>query len=269
MNDDMQQDQRRTKLIAAWERHGTLSGDERNELLALLDASDPADRGLARLIRRDLSDPTVDEVAEPNDRTEAAEARVDAIMERVHREAAGAHQQYEQSSETGPRVGRSRILRPAAWSHTGSFGRTLQSIGAAAAGLALLIGALVLAVSSLGSVESAEDGNAETVANVGDIASTDTDDESADSPSVVVRFELVAPEAGSVSLVGDFNDWDDERHMLRDRDQDGVWEIEVPLQRGNVYTYNFLINGNEWIPDPSAVNHIEDLFGGEKSVLNL
>jgi hypothetical protein len=86
---------------------------------------------------------------------------------------------------------------------------------------------------------------------------------------VVVQFQLAAPGADSVTLVGDFSDWEADRYRLRDEDDDGVWEITVPLRSGQVYTYNFLINGETWVTDPDSLTTVDDGFGGEKSVLNL
>src|SRR5579863_4480162 len=42
-----------------------------------------------------------------------------------------------------------------------------------------------------------------------------------------VRFAVWAPNAEVVSVVGDFNDWDERRHPLRAR-TGGVWEIFLP-----------------------------------------
>lgn len=86
---------------------------------------------------------------------------------------------------------------------------------------------------------------------------------------VVVQFQLAAPAAESVTLVGDFSDWEADRYRLRDEDGDGVWEITVPLRSGQVYTYNFLIDGETWVTDPDSLTTVDDGFGGEKSVLNL
>lgn len=90
-----------------------------------------------------------------------------------------------------------------------------------------------------------------------------------DSARVIVQFQLSAPEAESVALVGDFNEWEPDAYELKDPDGDGVWEIEVELEQNRVYTYNFLINETEWISDPSSKARVQDSFGGEKSVLNL
>lgn len=92
---------------------------------------------------------------------------------------------------------------------------------------------------------------------------------SSDATRVVVQFQLSAPEAESVALVGDFNQWEPDAYELEDNDGDGVWEIEVELEQNRVYTYNFLINETEWISDPSSEARVQDSFGGEKSVLNL
>jgi hypothetical protein len=86
---------------------------------------------------------------------------------------------------------------------------------------------------------------------------------------VVVQFQLAAPEAGSVTLVGDFSDWEPDRYQLRDTNGDGVWEITVPLRSGQVYTYNFLIDGKTWVTDPDSPMTVDDGFGGQKSVLSL
>jgi len=40
-----------------------------------------------------------------------------------------------------------------------------------------------------------------------------------------VHFAVWAPNARLVSVVGDFNDWDPARHVLRNRRDIGVWEI--------------------------------------------
>ena len=43
-----------------------------------------------------------------------------------------------------------------------------------------------------------------------------------------VHFAVWAPNAQRVSIVGDFNEWDGRRHVMRKRMDIGVWEIFVP-----------------------------------------
>ena len=85
----------------------------------------------------------------------------------------------------------------------------------------------------------------------------------------LVRFELVAPEAQSVNLVGDFNDWDPHRFAMKDATGEGNWQITIRLKKGQVYTYNFLMDGQKWIADPMSLRQVDDGFGGKSSVLEL
>ncbi len=51
-------------------------------------------------------------------------------------------------------------------------------------------------------------------------------------------FAVWAPNARRVSVVGDFNQWDGRRHVMRRRGATGVWEIFVPeLGEGTAYKY--------------------------------
>jgi len=53
-----------------------------------------------------------------------------------------------------------------------------------------------------------------------------------------VAFAVWAPNAGRVSVVGDFNHWDGRRHPMRARGASGIWELFVPgLGDGEVYKY--------------------------------
>ncbi|MEJ8857704.1 1,4-alpha-glucan branching protein GlgB [Variovorax robiniae] len=56
-----------------------------------------------------------------------------------------------------------------------------------------------------------------------------------------VAFTVWAPNARRVSVVGNFNNWDGRRHMMRLRSECGVWEIFAPgLAPGDVYEYEIL-----------------------------
>ena len=53
-----------------------------------------------------------------------------------------------------------------------------------------------------------------------------------------VNFSVWAPNATSVSLVGDFNGWDGRRHPMRKHVPAGVWELFVPgLCEGTLYKF--------------------------------
>ncbi|MEO5736432.1 MAG: 1,4-alpha-glucan branching protein GlgB [Variovorax sp.] len=56
-----------------------------------------------------------------------------------------------------------------------------------------------------------------------------------------VAFAVWAPNARRVSVVGDFNNWDGRRHMMRLRRECGVWEIFAPhLAPGDLYQFEIL-----------------------------
>ena len=81
------------------------------------------------------------------------------------------------------------------------------------------------------------------------------------------QFVLVAPQAASVALVGDFNDWDPARSPMR-ATHSGLWATIVPLAPGR-YHYAFLVNGIEWRPDPAAPAALDDDFGSPSSVVTV
>ena len=54
-----------------------------------------------------------------------------------------------------------------------------------------------------------------------------------------VNFAVWAPDAMSVSLVGDFNQWDPRRHAMQKRIPSGIWELFVPgLGSGEKYKFH-------------------------------
>ena len=56
-----------------------------------------------------------------------------------------------------------------------------------------------------------------------------------------VAFAVWAPNARRVSVVGDFNQWDGRRHMMRLRRECGVWEIFAPhVATGDSYEFEIL-----------------------------
>jgi len=65
-----------------------------------------------------------------------------------------------------------------------------------------------------------------------------------------VYFAIWAPNAGQVSVIGDFNGWDDRSHPLRARDSSGIWEGMVPgLEVGGLYKYHIISRINNYQAD--------------------
>ena len=64
-----------------------------------------------------------------------------------------------------------------------------------------------------------------------------------------VHFAVWAPNAGRVSVIGDFNGWDGRRTLMRRRGASGVWEVFVPgLGEGEVYKYELLAADGTLLP---------------------
>ena len=53
----------------------------------------------------------------------------------------------------------------------------------------------------------------------------------------------------SVSLVGEFNNWNELFDKMTDDNNDGLWEVTSYLEEGS-YEYKFKLNGGLWINDP-------------------
>ena len=90
----------------------------------------------------------------------------------------------------------------------------------------------------------------------------------AGAEQTIIQFVLVAPGAASVTVVGDFNDWNVSLTPLIQDQGDGVWSVTVPLAPGR-YRYSFLVDGMTWLKDPRATPAVEDEFGRPNSVLTI
>jgi hypothetical protein len=86
--------------------------------------------------------------------------------------------------------------------------------------------------------------------------------------AAAVQFVLVAPGASMVTVVGDFNDWSATATPLNQVSGDGMWTVTVPLPPGR-YRYGFLVDGTEWVRDPSTPPALDDDFGRPNSVVTV
>jgi len=83
--------------------------------------------------------------------------------------------------------------------------------------------------------------------------------------SVKQVFVFVAPQAKRVSVVGDFNQWDQTATPLVRVNGTGPWTVALPLDAGR-HVYSFVVDGR-WMADPSAPLAPDDGFGHANSVL--
>lgn len=87
-----------------------------------------------------------------------------------------------------------------------------------------------------------------------------------ETPVVLVRFELAAPNAGRVNVAGSFNEWNTSQHEMTRSRATGLWTLTVPLESGE-HEYMFVMDGELWLPDPNAHAQVDDGFGTTNSVI--
>jgi len=63
-----------------------------------------------------------------------------------------------------------------------------------------------------------------------------------------IHFQMVAPHARTVYLVGEFNRWQIDQSAVLERDEQGVWKKSLRLPPGT-YQYKFFVDG-QWVVDP-------------------
>jgi 1,4-alpha-glucan branching enzyme len=65
-----------------------------------------------------------------------------------------------------------------------------------------------------------------------------------------VYFAVWAPNAGQVSVIGDFNGWNNLSHPLRPRESSGIWEGTIAgLEKGGLYKYHVVSRFNDYQAD--------------------
>jgi len=86
---------------------------------------------------------------------------------------------------------------------------------------------------------------------------------------VPMRFFFFKPSAQSVYIAGSFNDWQIKEQFRLDRlGGEGVWTIMLMLKPGE-YEYMFLVDGKDWVTDPTATDFRADGFGHKNSILEV
>jgi len=81
-----------------------------------------------------------------------------------------------------------------------------------------------------------------------------------------VTFSLEAAEAKDVALMADFNNWNPEKHPMKNHGN-GIWKKTVMLSPGQ-YEYKFLIDG-KWLEECKGNDTSPNCFGTYNSILRL
>ena len=86
-------------------------------------------------------------------------------------------------------------------------------------------------------------------------------------PVCKVTFTLPKTlKAESVSVVGDFNNWNPSAHPMR-RLKSGLYRITIELEAGGEYQFGYLVNGRQWHNEEQADRYIPNPYGGQNSVI--
>jgi 1,4-alpha-glucan branching enzyme len=76
-------------------------------------------------------------------------------------------------------------------------------------------------------------------------------------------FQIEAPDARDVHLVGEFTGWEAGAIKLK-KSKNGNWKATVALPAGT-HQYRFMVDG-KWCDDPSATERIINAFGTQNCI---
>ena len=76
-----------------------------------------------------------------------------------------------------------------------------------------------------------------------------------------------APEAKTVEVVGDFNNWYTQEAVTMKKQKD-VFKAVVELETGKEYQFRYLIDGQAWENDWEADAYVSTPFGVDNSVVS-
>ena len=84
-----------------------------------------------------------------------------------------------------------------------------------------------------------------------------------------VPFTLKLPGAKSVTVIGDFNEWDPAKTPLtKISEKDDLWAVSVMLPPGQ-FQYQFVVDGEKRLVDPAAPQSVKSEFGDANSVVTV
>jgi 1,4-alpha-glucan branching enzyme len=87
-----------------------------------------------------------------------------------------------------------------------------------------------------------------------------------DDRLVKVTFQVYAPGANTVEMIGDFNSWLPNSHFLQKASEDDMWSTVITIDRDvRRIEYQYLINGQGLLVD-SEQPVVTDDFGGKNNV---
>ncbi|MGD9106789.1 MAG: isoamylase early set domain-containing protein, partial [Desulfobacterales bacterium] len=81
-----------------------------------------------------------------------------------------------------------------------------------------------------------------------------------------IIFSFNAADAGKVSLVGEFNNWDPKKHPMK-CDNNGLWTKTVMLEPG-IYEYKFLVD-EDWMLDAQNDHFRLNCYGTLNSLITV
>ena len=98
--------------------------------------------------------------------------------------------------------------------------------------------------------------------------SADTD---SGPPCNRITFTYPGDSAASVWVTGSFTDWaaTPEDGALELTESDGTWSLTTTLPDRGRHYYKFIVDGNEWVPDPTNGKQTTDYLGGRRSIVDV
>ncbi len=82
-----------------------------------------------------------------------------------------------------------------------------------------------------------------------------------------IIFATLCPDASTVQIAGDFNNWQPERNSMKKVGNEGVWQLTLRLSPGT-YRYRLVIDGR-WQQDPYNKSNEPNQYGELNSVLTV
>ena len=93
----------------------------------------------------------------------------------------------------------------------------------------------------------------------------------ASKPECKVTFKLEkngANDFNEVSLVGDFNNWDQSAHPMK-KLKSGDFSVTLNLEKGKDYQFKYLANKTEWLNETEADSQVANEFQGQNSLVTI